>query len=112
MKDISEGILGLNVRDLKLAMGYTCSLYEKAEKCRFCPKINVTNIMLNLLFDKSDLAELALVEIFDFIGIGLDNCTENDCLNPCDGQVGSCLTCFTGLIYDTEYTSICNECVT
>ena len=110
MKSIGVDILGVNVRDFKSAMGLTCSLYEKAEKSRFLPKINVTKTVLTPLLEKSDLAELALGEVFDLMDIGLDNCIDDDCLNPCDGEVGACLTCFTGLIYDTQYVSQCNQC--
>ena len=48
--------------------------------------INATTAMLMMLVGRSGLTEATLGEIFDNIGISLDDCAENDCLNPCDGK--------------------------
>ena len=70
--------------------------------------MNVTKIMFMLLFTKSEHltamgfsdAEAILGKIFDIVGISLDKCAENDCLNPCSTGTGNCLACFADLFYD------------
>ena len=72
---------------------------------------NVTSIMLDSIYDKSEKAEPLIEKVMTALGTSIEVCEDMDCLNPCFDEVGSCLKCFNGALHDRKRLPICDLCV-
>ena len=72
---------------------------------------NVTELMLDAIYAKSEHAEPIVEKVMTALGASVEDCEENDCLNPCHDKLGSCLKCFNGALHDKKRLPICDQCV-
>ena len=68
---------------------------------------NVTELMLDSIYTKSEHAEPLIEKVMTALGTSVEDCEEKDCLNPCYDEVHSCLKCFNGALHDRKRLPIC-----
>merc|ERR1719400_1868145 len=64
--------------------------------------------MLDAIYAKSEHAEPIVEKVMTALGASVEDCEENDCLNPCHDKLGSCLKCFNGALHDKKRLPICD----
>ena len=113
IKDLKglAGSLGNNVDDFVDQYTTICTVAEATSYIPFIKLPNVTEIILDKIYDKSDMAEPVLEKVFEVLGTSIDQCEDNDCLNPCTDEVGACLKCFSGALNERKRLDICDACV-
>merc|ERR1712242_544184 len=99
--------LGHSVEEVVDKYETICKASKFAQTIPMINLPNVTELMLDSIYAKSEHAEPLIEKVMTALGTSVEDCEEKDCLNPCYDEVHSCLKCFNGALHDRKRLPIC-----